>query len=145
MNLKEKETDLSWDYGTNLLNNDKNKNFYNKSKSGIIPQNFYSARKVTNSNRIQNLKAEESSDKEIDEIVDKLELFLGSNEKNNQTFIAKGKNLLDDSSNLSDLADDIIKYNPEQETDDMNIQETVPSTSNPDIDGVFDIIVIIIF
>ena len=138
MKSKEKDADLSWDYGTNLLNKNKNNNFYKKSKSGIIPKNFHSERKIQISKRNQYQKEEEASDKEIDEIVDELELLFGSNEKNNKTFIEKGKNLLDDSSNLSELADDILKINPDQEIDDINIQETVPSTSNPDIDGVFD-------
>ena len=78
------------------------------------------------------------SDKEIDDIVDKLELYLGNNEKVNKTFIERGTDLLNDSSSLSELADEIVKTYPEQETSDMNFQETVPSTSNPDIDGIFE-------
>ena len=135
---KSNENDLSWDYGERLPNKEKNINFYKKSKSGIIKRNYYSEKKkrIPMKNKYQN--DEDLNDKELDDIADQLELFFENKDKINKTFISKGNNLLNDSSNLSDLAEEIIKYNPEQEISDINNQETVPSTSNPDIDGVFD-------
>ena len=99
---------------------------------------FYSEKKRFAPKKDQYQNNEDLSDKEIDDIVDKLELYLGNNEKVNKTFIERGTDLLNDSSSLSELADEIVKTYPEQETSDMNFQETVPSTSNPDIDGIFE-------
>ena len=137
---KIKDADLSWDFGSGLANNGQTSNFYKKAKSGIIANNHKSALYKRNSNLTQNQNDEDLSDKELDKIVDDLNLFLETDEKKiNNTYIEKGNNFSKDSFNLSDLADDIVKFNPEIETDDQNIQETVPSTSNPDIEGVFDI------
>ena len=135
---KSKDVDLSLDYIIKPSNKSKKFAFYKKSKSGIISNNFYSFSNRKNGNHNSNQIFENSSEKELDEIVDDLELFLENTEKKvNKTFIAKGNNLSSDSFNLSDLADDIVKLK-EPETDDQNIQETVPSTSNPDIEGVID-------
>ena len=129
------KNDLSWDFGYDIVNkNQQNLNFYKKSKSGVIPKNFYSEKKVRNKkkaiNKIKNNN--DSSDKEIDDIVDQLELFFDEdNNKLNKTMIEKSNNDLNNSINLSDLADDIVNLNPEQET-------TVPSTSNLDTDGFLD-------
>ena len=136
--MKNNNMDLSWDYGEREYNKRQNINLYKKSKSGVINQNFYSEKKRFAPKKDQYQNNEDLSDKEIDDIVDKLELYLGNNEKVNKTFIERGTDLLNDSSSLSELADEIVKTYPEQETSDMNFQETVPSTSNPDIDGIFE-------
>ena len=136
--VKSNENDLSWDYGEGVFNKEKNINTYKKSKSGIIKTNYYSEKKRRIPKRNKNQNDEDLSDKELDDIVDKLELFFENKDKMNKTFISKGNNLLNDSSNLSELADEIAKLNQEQEISDLNNQETVPSTSNPDIDGIFD-------
>lgn len=136
--MKTKDTDLSWDYGERAYNNRQNYNFYKKSKSGVLNQNFYSEIKKNVPKKDQYQIDDDLSDKEIDDIVDELELFLGNNEKVNKTFVERGNDLLNDSSSLSELAGEIVKFCPDQETSDLNIQETVPSTSNPDIDGIFE-------
>ena len=73
-------------------------------------------------------------DKDIDEIVDNLDLSFLNDEKKNNTVILNEKGFSDDS--LSDIADDIVKTFQETENEDINIQETVPSSSNPEVDGI---------
>ena len=134
--VKSKKTDLSWDFGYNVEDiNQQNMNFYKKSKSGIVPKSFYSEKKVRKRNKVkkENKNNNDSSDKEIDEIVD---IFFENQNENklNKTMVAKSNANLNDSTNLSDLADDLINLNPEQESK----QETVPSTSNLDTDGFLE-------
>ena len=132
---KSNKNDLSWDFGNNVIDiNQQNMNFYKKSKSGIVPNNFYSEKKVRkNKTKKENINNNDSSDKDIDEIID---IFFENEDENklNKTMIEKSKTNLNDSINLSDLADDLINLNPEQESK----QETVPSTSNLDTDGFLE-------
>ena len=64
--------------------------FYKKSKSGIVPKNFYSEKKVRNQNKAkrENKNDNDSSDKDIDGILD---IFLENENENklNKTMIAK--------------------------------------------------------
>lgn len=78
---------------------------------------------------------EDIDDKDIDEIVDNLNLSLFDDEKKNNTIILNDKGFSDDS--LSDIAGDIVKTFQETENDDLNVQEIVPSSSNPEMDGIF--------
>ena len=137
--VKNNKNDLSWDFGNYADNiNLQNMNFYRKSKSGIIPKNFNSEKKTRRQNKIkkENKNDNDSTDKEIDEIVDNLGLSFENDNDNrlNKTMITKPNTYLNDSINLSDLADDLINLQPEQESK----QETIPSTSNLDTDGFLE-------
>ena len=137
--VKNNKNDLSWDFGNYADNiNLQNMNFYRKSKSGIIPKNFNSEKKTRRQNKIkkENKNDNDSTDKEIDEIVDNLGLSFENDNNNrlNKTMITKPNTYLNDSINLSDLADDLINLQPEQESK----QETIPSTSNLDKDGFLE-------
>ena len=137
--VKNNKNDLSWDFGNYADNiNLQNMNFYRKSKSGIIPKNFNSEKKTRRQNKIkkENKNDNDSTDKEINEIVDNLGLSFENDNENrlNKTMITKPNTYLNDSINLSDLADDLINLQPEQESK----QETIPSTSNLDTDGFLE-------
>ena len=137
--VKNNKNDLSWDFGNYADNiNLQNMNFYRKSKSGIIPKNFNSEKKTRRQNKIkkENKNDNDSTDKEINEIVDNLGLSFENDNDNrlNKTMITKPNTYLNDSINLSDLADDLINLQPEQESK----QETIPSTSNLDTDGFLE-------
>ena len=137
--VKNNKNDLSWDFGNYADNiNLQNMNFYRKSKSGIIPKNFNSEKKTRRQNKIkkENKNDNDSTDKEINEIVDNLGLSFENDDDNrlNKTMITKPNTYLNDSINLSDLADDLINLQPEQESK----QETIPSTSNLDTDGFLE-------
>ena len=137
--VKNNKNDLSWDFGNYADNiNLQNMNFYRKSKSGIIPKNFNSEKKTRRQNKIkkENKNDNDSTDKEINEIVDNLGLSFENDNDNrlNKTMLTKPNTYLNDSINLSDLADDLINLQPEQESK----QETIPSTSNLDTDGFLE-------
>ena len=133
------KNDLSWDYGIGILNKGDQMNFYQKKynlKDNYIMNNYLSERKkkpleydTDNFNDDDDI-----DDKDIDEIVDNLNLSFFDDEKKNNTVILNDKGFSDDS--LSDIAGDIVKTFQETENDDLNVQETVPSSSNPEMDGI---------
>ena len=126
----QKENDFSLDYATDI-----NDNNYRKSKSGFIHYNFFSEKKGRNR---KNNNINEESDKEIDELLEDLDIYIENEDKKNKTFIEKESNLLNESVDLSDLADEIVNNYPEQESEDINKQSTVPSTSNLESDALYD-------
>ena len=138
---KVSKNDLSWDYGIGILNKGDQMNFYQKKNSGVkgnyIMNNYFSERKqkpLEYDTDNFNYEDDDIDDKEIDEIVDNLNLSFFEDEKKNNTVILKDKGFSDDS--LSDIAGDIVKTFQETENDDLNVQETVPSSSNPEMDGI---------
>ena len=98
--------------------------------NNFIDINYLSERKSKYNNIFRD---NDIDDKEIDKIVDDLNLSFFADKKNN-TVIKTDKNDSDDS--LSEIADDIVKKLVETENEELNKQETVPSSSNPEIDGV---------
>ena len=129
------KNDLSFSYGTNINEKLNNVNNYRKFKSGIAHYNFLSEKKVSTTN---NNNIDDVSDEEIDEIVGYLDIYIENEDKRNKTFIENEPKLLNESIDLSDLADDMMKLLPEQESDDINKQSTVPSTSNHESDAIYD-------
>ena len=131
--------DLSWDFGVGFYNKEKKINLYQKNNnlnSNFILSNYLSERKEKSNDidtKIFN-DDDDIDDKDIDEIVDNLDLSFLNDEKKNNTVILNEKGFSDDS--LSDIADDIVKTFQETENEDLNIQETVPSSSNPELDGI---------
>ena len=130
--------DLSWDYGIGVLNKGQQLNFskkdYNRNNENIFSNFLTESKKKSNEidTKVFN-DDEDNSDKDIDEIVDNLSYYF-NDEKRNNTVILNEKGLSDDS--LSDIADDIVKTFNDTENEDINAQETVPSSSYPDLDGV---------
>ena len=130
--------DYSWDLGISILNKGPKMNFYQKNFShninnnGMI-SNYLSDRKKQLDEIEKDSYSDDIDDKDIDEIVENLNLSFFNDEKQNKTVILNEKGFSDDS--LSDIADDIVKFQ-ENENEDLNIQETVPSSSNPEIDGI---------
>ena len=139
---KVSKNDLSWDYGIGIINKGDQINFYQKNnnaknKNNYIMNNYLSERKKKPFEfDTDNLSQDDDDidDKDIDEIVDNLNLSFFDDEKKNNTVILNEKGFSDDS--LSVIAGDIIKTFQETENDDLNFQETVPSSSNPEIDGI---------
>ena len=139
---KVSKNDLSWDYGIGIINKGDQINFYQKNnnaknKNNYIMNNYLSERKKKPFKfDTDNLSEDDDDidDKDIDEIVDNLNLSFFDDEKKNNTVILNEKGFSDDS--LSVIAGDIIKTFQETENDDLNFQETVPSSSNPEIDGI---------
>ena len=134
---KKEKNDLSWDYGIGLLNKGQKSNFYEKEnnlKNKYNVSNYFSERKKTPINLNSNINNDDIDDKELDEIVNNLDLSFFNDEKRNNTVILNDKAFSDES--LSDLADDIIKTFQEIENEDLNVQETVPSSSNPELEGI---------
>ena len=123
--------DLSWDYGLGKEQNIKS----NKLNQNFILSNYLSERKQ-NSNDIDAEKFNDDiDDKDIDEIVDNLDLSFLNDDKKNNTVILNEKGFSEDS--LSDIADDIIKTFQETENDDINVHEMIPSSSsNRELDGI---------
>ena len=134
----QKENDLSLGYATDVKETMRNGNNYRKSKSGFINYNFFSEKKGRNRNNNNN----DESDEDIDEVLDNLDIYYENEDKKNKTFIEKDSNLLNESldlsDNLSDLADELVNNYPEQESEDINKQSTVPSTSNLESDAMYD-------
>ena len=127
----EKKEGNSWDFRISILNTDK---AIKKSRSNKISKSFFSKKKINiyTLNKYNDNDEDDISDTEIDELVDDI---LEQQEKMNKTVILQGKGLSDDSFNLSEIADDIVQSKPETD-DDINFKETVPSTSNPDNEGI---------
>ena len=125
---------FNYEYGIDRLKKKQNINLkYNNNiniNNNFTDVYYFSERKNKN-NKI--LKDNDIDDKEIDKIVDDLNLSFFDNKKNN-TVIKSNKDDSDDS--LSEIADDIVKKLVETENEELNKQETVPSSSNPEIDGV---------
>ena len=125
---------FNFDYGIGRLQKKQNINLkYNNNiniNNNFIDVNYLSERK-NKYNKI--FRDNDIDDKEIDKIVDDLNLSFFDNKKNN-TVIKNNKGDSDDS--LSEIADDIVKKLVETENEELNKQETVPSSSNPEIDGV---------
>ena len=135
---KGSKNDLSWDYGIGILNKGEQINFYQKNsnlKSNYFMNKFSERKKKSVEIDNDNFKDDDDiDDKEIDEIVDNLNLSFFEDEKKNNTVILNDKGFSDDS--LSDIAGDIVKTFQETENNDLNVQENVPSSSNPEMDGV---------
>jgi len=125
---------FNFEYGIGRLKKKQNINLkYNNNfnkNNNFTDLNYLSERK-SNYNKI--FGDNEIDDKEIDKIVDDLNLSFFAN-KNNNTVTKSNKDDSDDS--LSEIADDIVKHFAETENEELNKQETVPSSSNPEIDGV---------
>ena len=130
------KNDLSWDYGIGVLNKGKKLNFYPKNSNLI--NNNYSKYLSERKKKVIDIDTDDFNDdiddKDIDEIVDNLDLSFFNDDKKNNTVILHDKGFSDES--LSDLADDIVKTFQEIEKEDLNVQETVPSSSNPELDGM---------
>ena len=132
------KNDLSWDYGIGVLNKGQQLNFYAKDDN-INNDNIFSNFLTESKKKSYEIDTkvfnddEDIDDKDIDEIVDNLSYYF-NDEKRNNTVILNEKGLSDDS--LSDIADDIVKTFNDTENEDINAQETVPSSSYPDLDGV---------
>ena len=131
--------DLSWDYGIGILNKGQQLNFYKKNNNinhnNKIPNFLSERKKKLNEIDTDAFNNDDSiDDKDIDEIVDNLNLSFFNDNKKNNTVILSDKGFSDDS--LSDIANDIVKTFKDTENEDINIQETVPSSSNPELDGI---------
>ena len=139
---KVSKNDLSWDYGIGIINKGDQINFYQKNNNAKNKNNYIMNNYLSESKKkpfefdTDNLSEDDDDidDKDIDEIVDNLNLSFFDDEKKNNTVILNEKGFSDDS--LSVIAGDIIKTFQETENDDLNFQETVPSSSNPEIDGI---------
>ena len=139
---KVSKNDLSWDYGIGIINKGDQINFYQKNNNAKNKNNYIMNNYLSESKKkpfkfdTDNLSEDDDDidDKDIDEIVDNLNLSFFDDEKKNNTVILNEKGFSDDS--LSVIAGDIIKTFQETENDDLNFQEIVPSSSNPEIDGI---------
>ena len=134
---RESRNDLSWDFGIGLLNKGHQMNFYQKNNANInhykVPNYLSERKKMKNEIYIEKFNNDDIDDKDIDEIVDNLDLSFFEDEKKNNTVILNDKGFSDDS--LSEIANDIIKTFQETENENINAKETVPASSNPDEDG----------
>ena len=140
--FENKKNDLSMYF--DIKNNNKKENihidFFKKAESEEISKKFYSEKKSRNLQNIHYRNNEVITDQELDYLAEELELFKEKEKEDekNRTTLLKETNISNDSDNLSDLAEDMVKLQNELESDDMMKQETVPSTSNPDVDGLFE-------
>ena len=123
--------DFNFEHGIGRLQKRQNISLkYNNITNNFTDLNYLSERK-NKYNKI--FRDNDTDDKEIDKIVDDLHLSFFANKKNN-TVVKSNNSDSDDS--LSEIADDIVKNFVETENEELNIQETVPSSSNPEIDGI---------
>ncbi len=137
---RNQRNDLSFDYG--VINREKKFKFFknkNPIKNNLNNYNILSNNLSERKNKFYDINKNiddnnnDIDDKDLDEIVDELDLFF-NNEKQNKTVILNEKGFSDDS--LSDIADDIVKNFQEFETENDNDNINIPSAFNPELDGV---------
>ena len=128
------KNDISWDYS---LGKNPKYNFYpknNKLNQKFIISNYLSEDKQ-NTNEINEETVNDNINvKDIGKIADNLDFPILNDDKKSNTVILNENKASDDS--LSDIANDIVKNLIETENEDINTQETVPSSSNRELDEI---------